>query len=180
MSHLKREVITNSRISPELSRLLINSGIERIRACIQCGTCTASCPSTGRTAYRTRMLIRKILLGLKEETLASEDLWLCTTCYTCSERCPRKIEVTNAILLLRNLAVKEGFMLGPHRDVARHLIAHGHAVPIDEETKKKRERLELPTLPLTVHSFPTALNEVQTLLKIAGFEKLVEHGEKQR
>jgi len=126
------------------------------------------------------MLIRKILFGFKEEILASEDLWLCTTCYTCSERCPRKIEVTNAILLLRNLAVREGFMLGPHRDVAGYLIEHGHAVPIDEETKKKRERLELPTLPPTVHSFATALKEVQTLVKIAGFETLVKHGEKQR
>jgi len=71
-------------------------------------------------------------------------------------------------------------MLESHRDVARYLIAHGHAVPIDEETKKKRERLELSTLPPTVHSFPAALNEVQTLLKIAGFETLVGHGEKQR
>ncbi len=157
---------------------MVKAGLDRIRSCIQCGTCTGSCPSGRRTAFRTRQLIRKALLGFREEVLSDPNLWLCTTCGTCTERCPRKIDVTEAIIFLRNLSCKAGYMRPEHQVVSHKFIETGHAVPIDDERwSKMREDLGLPKLPPTVHSYPKAVKEVQDILKKTGFDKLVNYKE---
>jgi len=151
---------------------LKEAGFENISTCMQCGTCTSSCPSGRRTALRTRQLIRRGLLG-DEGVLEGDDIWLCTTCYNCLERCPRDIKVTDAIILLRNMAAERGRMLPAHRRVAEILLETGHAVPINEETRKKRLQLKIAELPPTVHSYPHSLEEVKKLLASTGFDKLV-------
>ena len=74
--------------------------------CYQCGTCTASCPSAPRSSYRIRKFVRRVVLGLETEALTDPDLWLCTTCYSCTDRCPRDIAPTDVIMAMRNLAFK--------------------------------------------------------------------------
>ena len=65
-------------------------GGENIRYCFACGTCTASCPVRAvDEKYNPRKIIRMVLLGMKEEVLKSDFIWLCSTCYTCHERCTR-------------------------------------------------------------------------------------------
>lgn len=169
-----RKPITADQLDLKLPDELIVAGVERIRECIQCGTCTASCPSGRRTAYRTRLLMRKTLLGLKDDLLKSLDLWLCTTCYTCYERCPRKISTVDTIITLRNMASAKGFMIPRHKEISKQLIEKGHLVPINEANIKRRAELGLSELPPTVHSHPEALNEVKKLLQLTGFTKLVE------
>ncbi len=175
---IDRRIINGSKIDSELADDMTKAGIDRIRSCIQCGTCTGACPSGRRTAMRTRQLIRKALLGFREEVLSDPDLWVCTTCGTCTERCPRKIDVTEAILYLRNLACQEGYMRPEHRAVSVKLIETGHAVPIDDEKwSKMREDLGLSPLPPTVHSYPKAVKEIQHIIKKTGFDKLINYKE---
>jgi len=171
---ISREIIDNEDIDPEFVDRIVEAGADRLRTCIQCGTCSAVCPSGRRTAFRTREVIRKALLGLKDEVLASEDLWLCATCYTCLERCPRQIKVTDAIIIMRNMAVDQGFMLPPHRKASQKLLSTGHAVPIDDANREIRKELGLDELPPTTHSDEKALNDVQEILKRTGFQKLIE------
>lgn len=175
---VEHRVIYGAKIDPGLADEMEKAGLDRIRACIQCGTCTGSCPSGRRTAYRTRQLLRKALLGLREEVLSDPGLWLCTTCGTCTERCPRKIDVTEAILFLRNLSCQAGYMRPEHKGVSHKLIETGHAVPIDDKRwSKMREDLGLPSLPPTVHSHPKAVKEIQHIIKKTGFDKLVGYKE---
>jgi len=169
-----RRPITINQLDRKLPEELKIAGVERIRECIQCGTCTASCPSGRRTAYRTRLLIRKTLLGFKEDLLKSLDLWLCTTCYTCYERCPRKIDIVETIIALRNMAAARGHMLPRHKEISKYLVTYGHFVPINEANRKRRLDMGLPEIPPTVHSYPEALEEVKKLFEITGFTKLVE------
>ncbi len=49
----------------------------------------------------------------------------------------------------------------------------GHAVPLDEETKRKREELGLDPIPETVQKYPEALQELKNLLKACKFDELV-------
>jgi heterodisulfide reductase subunit C len=64
-------------------------------------------------------------------------------------------------------------MLPEHRKVSHLLLKHGHSVPINDETRQKREKLGMEPLPETVHKYPQALKEVQTLLELCGFDELV-------
>ncbi|MHA1297953.1 MAG: CoB--CoM heterodisulfide reductase subunit C [Candidatus Helarchaeota archaeon] len=177
MESIKRESI--SKTSDEISEAVVKAGLERIRACFQCGTCTGGCPSGRRTALRTRAVIRKALLGL-EEVLSSDDIWLCSTCYTCYSRCPRNIPVTNIIIMLRNLATQKGYIKASHQNLTHMLIDTGHGVPIPEGSggekwRKLRESYDLPPLPPTVHSDPRSLEEVRKLCKSLKFDKLVKY-----
>jgi heterodisulfide reductase subunit C len=169
---MKQEIIALKEINEKLLKELKKVGVANIVFCIQCGTCSASCPSGMVTALRTRQLIRKAMLGLSD-VLKSDDLWLCTTCYTCLERCPRKIETVPAIIALRNLAVESGFINPRHREVAETFIRYGHAVPINDENIKKRRSLGLAPVPPTVQFSKEALEELQKLIKKSGFDKKV-------
>lgn len=147
--------------------------VKTVIACMQCGRCSGSCPSGRRTAFRTRKLIREVMLGFREKVLSSNELWGCTTCYTCQERCPRGVKTTDIIRVLRNIAVKEGHMAKPHRMSAAYVFKTGHAVPINEEIQKVREELGLSRLPPTTHSYPEALESVQDVLRKSHFDELV-------
>ncbi|MHA1672183.1 MAG: CoB--CoM heterodisulfide reductase subunit C [Promethearchaeota archaeon] len=123
-----------------------------ILSCIQCGTCSASCPSGHFTALRTRTIVKRCIQG-DLSVLIDPDIWLCTTCYTCYERCPRDVRPTDVIIELRNYASKLGHIHPIHRKVVEFLKETGHAVPINEETKARRLKLGLPELPPTIYKY---------------------------
>jgi heterodisulfide reductase subunit C len=123
--------------------------------------------------------MRKALLGLKEEVLSSPDLWLCATCLTCLERCPRQIKVTDAIIIMRNMAVEEGYMLPEHRKSSKKLLETGHAVPLNPANQEIRRDLGLQEIPPTVHSSDKALSDVQKIMERTGFKKLIEKDEEE-
>ena len=178
--YIKRKV--SKDLSTKIAEKFVDVGLEKIRACINCGTCTGGCPSGRRTAYRTRTAIRKALTG-DESVLKDIDIWLCSTCYYCYERCPRNIPVTDMIIKLRNIAVEEGYILDAHFGLATNIfLKTGHGVPANGEANKKwrdlRESYGLPPLPPTVHSHPEAVKECQELLKSVGFIELMDNAKK--
>ncbi|MEM3563438.1 MAG: CoB--CoM heterodisulfide reductase subunit C [Candidatus Jordarchaeaceae archaeon] len=153
--------------------------MERLKACISCGTCVGSCPSGRRTAWRIRKIFRKAQLGLKEDALKDDELWSCTTCYTCFERCPRRVPTTDAVRVIRNLAFRSGVANPRHLAVCGYLFKFGHAVPINDETRAVRKKIGLDELPATVHKFPEGLKEVNMLVEETGFKKVVEADQKE-
>jgi heterodisulfide reductase subunit C len=80
----------------------------KIFTCIQCGTCTASCPTAYAMDYSPRRLMRMIQLGLYDEVLRSKTFWLCTTCFSCTVRCPRGISITETFQALKRMSVDKG------------------------------------------------------------------------
>ena len=80
---------------------------EMIRSCIQCGTCTGSCPNAFAMDYTPRHLWRLVLLGQKDEIFCSETFLLCSDCYTCMLRCPRGLPLTEAMDALKRIAARE-------------------------------------------------------------------------
>ncbi len=79
---------------------------EELRACMQCGSCTATCGSAYAMDYTPRQLWELVKLGLVDEILNSKTLWLCSTCYACTLRCPRELPLTETIGTLKRLAIR--------------------------------------------------------------------------
>jgi len=74
--------------------------------CFLCGSCTAGCPVNEiDDAYNPRRLMRMILLDMKEEVLASKELWKCSQCHTCVAHCPQDVRFADVVRVLRELAV---------------------------------------------------------------------------
>ncbi len=97
LTAVKRDPAFVDRLSPD-GRLL--------RRCIQCGTCTASCPASPAMDLSPRQMWRMVQLGLEEEVLRSKTMWLCSLCYQCQVRCPRGIPLTDTITRLKEMALK--------------------------------------------------------------------------
>ncbi|WP_295590937.1 CoB--CoM heterodisulfide reductase subunit C, partial [uncultured Methanobrevibacter sp.] len=152
-------------------------GIETVKHCFQCGTCSGSCPSGRRTPYKVRQIVRKCLLGLKEEVITDDALWMCTTCYTCQERCLRSVKIVEIIKKARNIAAHAGYMAKPHKMTGVFVMNTGHGVPINDATKALRTKIGLPEIPPTTHAFPEALDEIKTICKLTGFDELIGYDE---
>lgn len=76
--------------------------------CIQCGTCSASCPTAHLMNPSIRRLVKLCLEARKEEALHNETLWLCTSCLLCTVRCPRGIRPKAVVSALKDIAEREG------------------------------------------------------------------------
>jgi heterodisulfide reductase subunit D len=81
----------------------------KLASCIQCGTCTASCPASELMDYAPRQLWELVRLGLYDPVMNSRTFWLCTQCYACQVRCPRGIQIGQTMRNLREWAVAHGF-----------------------------------------------------------------------
>ncbi|WP_091699794.1 CoB--CoM heterodisulfide reductase subunit C [Methanobrevibacter gottschalkii] len=172
-----KELLNDTNRDPDFTAEFIDAGIETVKHCFQCGTCSGSCPSGRRTPYKVRQIVRKCLLGLKEEVIADDALWMCTTCYTCQERCLRSVKIVEIIKKARNIAAHAGYMAKSHKMTGVYVLNTGHAVPINDKIKALRVKIGLPEVPPTTHTYPEALEEVKKLCKITAFDELIGYDE---
>ncbi len=120
-------------------------GAENIRLCFACGTCSAGCPVREiDQKFNPRRIIRMILLGMRERVLQSDFIWLCSTCYTCYERCPQGVRFTDIMKALENMAVKAGYIHPLYKEQIKLLAKIGAIYPVDN---RRRERNGLPPVP---------------------------------
>lgn len=92
------------RVDPALLPEIKEYGAFDVDACFNCGNCTAVCPlSTADTTF-PRRIIRYAQVGMKDELLASKELWTCYACGQCSETCPRQAEPSEFMAASRRYA----------------------------------------------------------------------------
>ena len=169
----ENDIYSMDDIDKEFTQKFVDAGIETVDHCFQCGTCGGGCPSGRRTPYRVRQIVRKCLLGLKDEVISDPALWMCTTCYTCQERCPRSVKIVDIIKMARNVAAHAGYMAPAHKATGSFVVKTGHGVPINDATKALRKEIGLDEVPPTTHAFPEALEEVQKICQACEFDKLI-------
>ncbi|MGB9777778.1 MAG: 4Fe-4S dicluster domain-containing protein [Candidatus Bathyarchaeales archaeon] len=142
-------------------------GGETITYCYQCGTCASSCPVAKITEkFNPREVIRLALLGMRDEVLSGDAIWLCSSCYNCQERCPQKVEIADVIYALRNIAIQEGQIPNIYSEFAVGLMSEGRIVPISKFLEKKRPEYGLPPLK------PAGVDAIRKILSATGFDKI--------
>lgn len=89
-------------------RIARHEGGEGILKCYACGTCTARCPEFDvHDEWNPRVVIRKALLGLKDEVFSSSFVRVCSSHYRCLEKCPQKVNVKGLMDSVRNERLRE-------------------------------------------------------------------------
>jgi heterodisulfide reductase subunit C len=83
-------------------------GGDRLRLCLQCGTCGGSCPSGADMDHTPRALFGLIAAGERDTVLKSNAPWYCVSCYYCMSRCPQEIHITDVMYTLKRMAVDAG------------------------------------------------------------------------
>jgi heterodisulfide reductase subunit C len=142
------EFIDVGRLEPGFrSEIVAEPGGERFMRCFSCGTCVAGCPVAGMTElYNPRRIVRMALLGMRQEVLTSEFVWLCSTCYTCYERCPQDVHIPELMNAIRNIAAREGHVPAAFRQQAELLRDHGRLYEITEYENERRAEQDLPQI----------------------------------
>jgi len=103
--------------STEISNLLYAARGNPIQTCIQCGTCSGTCPVVEFMDYTPREIIGMIRADFKDEVLASNTFWYCASCYHCTVRCPQGIDIAEMMYALKRYSIwksqyQEG-LIGP-------------------------------------------------------------------
>ena len=88
---------------------------KQIHKCIQCGTCSGSCPLSNKMDHAPRELFALIRDGEMGEVLSSDTPWYCTSCYKCTVRCPKGIPVTDLMYTLKQLIKRYGAVAKGHK-----------------------------------------------------------------
>ena len=96
--------------------------LAKLRSCIQCGTCSVTCPTAYAMDYSPRQLWRMVKVGMRDEVLNSRTFWLCTTCKACQVRCPRGIDLMDIMITLKEYA------LGKEVNVPEGMITFGETI----------------------------------------------------
>jgi quinone-modifying oxidoreductase, subunit QmoC len=105
----KREIKFEADLDPAFAKWITSvPGCEKLRHCIQCGTCSATCPLSIYMDLTPRKLINMARAGFKKEVLGSFTPWLCASCYSCTVECPKQIKVTDVMYALKRRALEEG------------------------------------------------------------------------
>ena len=145
-------------------------GGEHIKRCFACGTCSVICPVFAvNEQYDPRKIIRMVILGMRDEILKSDFIWLCSQCYSCYELCPRDVKVTTVMGAIRHIAVSEGHIPPAMGGSIDQLEKYGRLLEVSEFENMVRSKKDMPELKLTIP-------EIKELLETTGVRKVLSGG----
>lgn len=119
--------------------------------CLQCRSCSSSCPFYSAMDLGPHRVIRLLQLGQFQQAMESTTIWVCVGCDTCASICPMAIEIPSVMDVLRQYALEAGVtipmpeILNLHNEILGSVKRYGrtHKVEIMLRYKvKKRAWLE--------------------------------------
>jgi len=116
-------------------------GGDAVKFCYQCGKCDTVCPWNRVRKFSMRKLIREAAFGLSE--IEREEIWRCTTCGKCPQRCPRDVKQIDDMIALRRVATGYNVFpaaVKPYRAVSSGLAGQGN--PFNEDRKTRADWAE--------------------------------------
>lgn len=114
--------------------------VESLKACINCGTCTAICPAAEFYNYDPRVIATTVQSQDDEkirELMSSDVIWYCGECMSCKTRCPRGNAPGMLIIVLRSLSQEMGYFtesekgrqqLAVKRTIGDQILSYGYCV----------------------------------------------------
>jgi heterodisulfide reductase subunit C2 len=103
--HMAEKVVITSE-SEAFLRRVSELADQKITMCDQCGTCTGSCPMLSEMDVTPSQLMRMVQLG-QTEMLGTKTMWLCASCFACTVRCPRGLDVSKVAEALRQMTLRK-------------------------------------------------------------------------
>ena len=146
----------------ELTKILSENHPEY---CHQCGKCTSGCPAARYTEFRPRDVVLMVQMGLTDELVNSELIWLCTECFTCLERCPREVTPYDVVRALRIEASRRGIPPpGGIKTLADKITKFGLIQEPQKVKMKTGERVDRQALGLPELQRPSDLSKLSDIL----------------
>ena len=173
-----------------------------LNGCLNCGICTATCPSAHFYDYSPREIVQLLWTENVEQIYDAmqEKIWACAQCMTCAARCPFKNSPGGLVAIMREVAIKHGMqsakdVLRPFGRVMLKLITTGNQLSpdmikpdhfadwgpdiqkVEGDLKTLRNAIPVKTLQTTSTAWDTSLKtsvEMYTIWEETGVLKQLE------
>ncbi len=111
---------------------------ERVRACLQCGSCSGICPFGYLMDFPPRRMLAALREGMFDAVLSTDTVWMCVSCYACTAVCPSRIPLTAGLMT----RAKEELLLAGNvppelRDALENTQRYGN--PLRESPRKRAD-----------------------------------------
>ncbi len=103
-------VETNLTVTSQsrLAEAVFNVSGQNVNLCYQCRKCSAGCPISYAMDYKPAQLIHAIRLGMDDLVFESKTMWLCSSCETCTTRCPQEVDIAKVMDAVKIIALRQG------------------------------------------------------------------------
>ena len=98
--------INHASLSSDFVKKVERISGQDLRACYQCGNCSAGCPMARHMDVLPSQIIRFARLGLEQALLEAKSIWTCVSCLTCNSRCPKGVKVAEVIEAVRQVLLR--------------------------------------------------------------------------
>jgi Fe-S oxidoreductase len=152
MAQIASEEARDSLTQTFFDRIAAVAEGQQVKACIQCGICSGSCPLGYAMEYAPRGLIASLRAGAMERVLRSNTPWLCVACYTCTARCPSAVGITDVLFpAMREALLMQGVGVPAELQTAlENTFRHGN--PLGEPQSKRADWAQEVDVPVTILS----------------------------
>ena len=93
-------------LKSQMCRKLRELSSENVYTCYQCGNCSAGCPAADFMDLAPHQVIRLAQLGMIEEILQTNTMWICAACIACRVRCPKGVDLSKIMEALRQIVLR--------------------------------------------------------------------------
>ncbi len=124
---------------------------DRIQACLQCGTCSGVCPFGYLMDYPPSKMIAALRAGMFDKIIRTDMVWMCVSCYACTNSCPAKIPLTPGLMT----RTKEELLLAGNIPVELQDAlenTHRYGNPLGESPRKRAGWAKNIEPPVTIMS----------------------------
>lgn len=101
---------------------------DALKACMNCGICTAICPAAEFYDYDPRKICDTVQRGDEDEIeqlMRSDTIWYCGQCLSCKTRCPRGNVPGLLISVLRTVSQELGYFAESRRGGQQRELMRG-------------------------------------------------------
>ncbi|WP_029897009.1 (Fe-S)-binding protein [Desulfohalovibrio reitneri] len=107
-----------------------------LSACMTCGSCVSGCPTScapGYEDWNTRKVLRMLSLGMLQEVVDSNYVWLCTGCGRCTQNCPAGVDIAPLMLHLKHLRDRDKVPGTLHKGAQQNLdTGNNLGIPLED------------------------------------------------
>lgn len=71
---------------------------EALKRCLQCGSCSGICPFGYVMTHPPSKIVAVLRADRFDKVLETDTVWMCVSCYACTDLCPAQIPVTRGLI----------------------------------------------------------------------------------